>query len=139
MKKPFIYIAGAIQHGNPTRIDNFTTPCKVFKYLLDRGIYSYVPHWSMLFDYLLDMGPESYEKWMELDFQIIRRCDGLLRLEGHSPGADREVALATELGLPVFFRESFFDSDDPQAAPQWQGWELAANDAYNYFRRHWNA
>jgi hypothetical protein len=30
-----------------------------------------------------------------------RRCDALLRLPGDSPGADEEVKMASELGLPV--------------------------------------
>jgi hypothetical protein len=39
---------------------------------------------------------------MELDFGWVRRCDAVLRLPGASSGADREVALAERLGLPVF-------------------------------------
>jgi hypothetical protein len=45
--------------------------------------------------------PRPYEDWMRIDLEMIRRCDVLLRLEGESPGADREVAHAISNGIPV--------------------------------------
>ena len=36
--------------------------------------------------------------------RLITRCDGVLRLPGASKGADEDVRLAVELGLPVWFR-----------------------------------
>lgn len=44
----------------------------------------------------------TFEDWMRIDFELIRRCDGLLRLPGESVGADAEVEHAGKLGLPVF-------------------------------------
>jgi len=35
--------------------------------------------------------------------RIIPRCDALLRLEGASKGADEDVRLAKELGIPVYY------------------------------------
>ena len=46
--------------------------------------------------------PRPYEDWMEIDKEKLRRCDVVLRLPGESKGADIEVALAHELGIPVF-------------------------------------
>jgi len=44
--------------------------------------------------------------WMvvsaQWDFAWLRRCDAILRLPGHSPGADREMAAAAEQGIPAF-------------------------------------
>jgi hypothetical protein len=34
--------------------------------------------------------------------RLIAQCDAIWRLEGESRGADQDVALATELGLPVY-------------------------------------
>jgi hypothetical protein len=34
--------------------------------------------------------------------RVIRRCDAVLRLGGQSSGADNDVKLATELGIPVY-------------------------------------
>jgi hypothetical protein len=36
--------------------------------------------------------------------RLIQRCDAVLRLAGNSRGADQDVALARERGLPVFTR-----------------------------------
>ena len=34
--------------------------------------------------------------------RLLQRCDAVLRIPGESRGADQDVALARELGLPVF-------------------------------------
>jgi hypothetical protein len=40
---------------------------------------------------------------MKQDFEWLKCCDAVLRLPGESTGADREVALAKELGIPVYY------------------------------------
>lgn len=35
--------------------------------------------------------------------RLLERCDGVLRLPGESTGADQDVAIARERGLPVWF------------------------------------
>ena len=35
--------------------------------------------------------------------RLIERCDAVLRLEGASTGADNDVRLATERGIPVYY------------------------------------
>jgi hypothetical protein len=35
--------------------------------------------------------------------RMLRHCDGVLRIPGDSVGADGDVRLARELGLPVYF------------------------------------
>jgi nucleoside 2-deoxyribosyltransferase len=46
---------------------------------------------------------DGYEAAMAQCMGWIERCDALVRLPGHSPGADREVERARALGLPVFY------------------------------------
>jgi nucleoside 2-deoxyribosyltransferase len=41
--------------------------------------------------------------WYEKDLAWLRECDAVLRLLGESTGADKEVALAQELGMPVYY------------------------------------
>jgi hypothetical protein len=45
--------------------------------------------------------------WQELLYptahRLLQRCDAVLRLPGASKGADNDVRLARERGLPVFF------------------------------------
>ncbi|MEU2350655.1 DUF4406 domain-containing protein [Modestobacter sp. NPDC049651] len=36
--------------------------------------------------------------------RLLARCDAVLRLPGESTGADQDVAIARERGLPVWFR-----------------------------------
>ena len=44
----------------------------------------------------------SWDFWMEMDFQLLDKCDYLFRLEGESKGADMEVAYALEYGKKVY-------------------------------------
>ena len=97
-RKARIYVAGP-----------FTVPCpstnthkaiQAGQSLRDYGFIPFVPHVSMLWDTVI---PNSYETWLEWDFEWVKVCDGLVRLQGESSGADREVELANSLGMPVFF------------------------------------
>jgi hypothetical protein len=36
--------------------------------------------------------------------RLLERCDAVLRIEGESKGADEDVRIARERGLPVYFR-----------------------------------
>ena len=36
--------------------------------------------------------------------RLLQRCDAVLRIEGESKGADEDVRIARERGLPVYFR-----------------------------------
>jgi hypothetical protein len=36
--------------------------------------------------------------------RLLEKCDAVLRLPGDSKGADNDVRLATELGIPVYYR-----------------------------------
>ena len=46
--------------------------------------------------------------WEEIQYpvahRLIDRCDAVLRLEGKSAGADKDVQLATARGIPVYHR-----------------------------------
>ena len=47
--------------------------------------------------------PQPYEKWLELDLEWLKCCDCLLRLEGESAGADKEVDAAISANKPVVY------------------------------------
>ena len=95
MKK--IYIAGPYTKGDVAK--NVKNAFEKANVLADLGYAPYVPHythfWNMMF-------PRPYEYWLKLDNQFLPFCDALLRLPGASNGADQEVNLAIELGIPVF-------------------------------------
>lgn len=64
-----------------------------------RGFVPYIPHLTHLWDLI---SPKSYEEWLELDNCFLPCCRAVLRLPGESSGADKEVELAENLGIPVF-------------------------------------
>jgi len=45
----------------------------------------------------------SYEFWLDYDFEWLKVCDCVLRIPGDSFGSDKEVALAIELNIPVYY------------------------------------
>ena len=51
------------------------------------------------------MGDAIAEKYLyPVASRLIDRCDAVFRIEGQSKGADEDVRLAKERGLPVFYR-----------------------------------
>ena len=47
------------------------------------------------------------EVWQEIQYpvahRLLEKCDAVLRIEGASKGADQDVAIAKERGLPVYY------------------------------------
>lgn len=93
-----VYIAGPYTLGDP--VINTATAMEIGHRLIECGYAPFVPHLS-LFMHLLK--PLSWRQWLAYDEEWVRASDALLRLAGESSGADREVAFAQSLGIPVFF------------------------------------
>ena len=93
-----IYIAGPYTNGDVAV--NVRNAFEIANKIADLGFAPFVPHsshfWHMLF-------PREYEFWIDLDNQFLPCCDALYRIPGISEGSDKEVELATKLGLPVFY------------------------------------
>ena len=50
-------------------------------------------------------GDAAYEEILyPTAHRLLQKCDAVLRIEGASKGADEDVRIATERGLPVYFR-----------------------------------
>lgn len=92
-----IYIAGPYTAGDPCV--NTHTAIEAGNALLDAGFAPMVPHLSHFWH---TMTPRDYEDWMRIDLAWVAAADAVLRLPGHSPGADREEACAIAHGVPVF-------------------------------------
>ena len=92
-----VYIA-APYSSDPER--NTQEAIEVMHELMDSGFAPFCPHLS---HYAHSQRERLYEDWLELDDEFLAKCDVLLRLPGESPGADREVALAESLGIPVVY------------------------------------
>jgi len=96
-KKPLIYVAGPYTGAED---ENTLEAMRIGNKITRLGFLALVPHLSHFFE---EHFPRPYEQWMELDFELVRRVDAVLRLKGASSGADREVELAISLGIPVFY------------------------------------
>lgn len=96
----YIYVAGPISCGD--YLMNLRRGILAGVELIRRGYAPFIPH----LDYSAYMfAPEEmdYETRLRVDFDWIEKCDGVLRLSGESPGADREVELADSMDIPVFY------------------------------------
>lgn len=52
-----------------------------------------------------EIGDDLYEEiFHPAAGRLLQLCDGVLRLPGESRGADNDVRLATERGIPVWYR-----------------------------------
>lgn len=93
-----IYVAGPISKGDQfTNVRNAVIAASKLRAV---GYAPFVPHLTCIWHM---MSPDDYEAWMEYDFAWIVVCDALVRLDGESPGSDREVVYARSIGKPVFF------------------------------------
>jgi len=95
MKK--IYIASPYTLGDVAV--NIRKQIDAAEELMNFGFLPIVPLYSHFHQMIY---PHSYQHWMNIDFELVKMCDCLLRLEGESKGADQEVELANKLNIPVF-------------------------------------
>jgi hypothetical protein len=99
MLPKLIYIASAYTASTAEQIENnIRTQIWAGHAVIDMGHVPVVPNLNHFMDAIQR---RTYSEWMACDFALIKRCDAVLRLPGHSPGADREVELAQGIGLPV--------------------------------------
>jgi Domain of unknown function (DUF4406) len=92
-----VYVAGPYSQGDVGK--NVHAAYDAANRLADLGFAPFVPHathfWHLLF-------PRPYRFWLDLDNEFLPFCDAVLRLPGPSNGADKEVAFARSLQIPVF-------------------------------------
>ena len=95
-----VYVAGPYTKGDVAL--NVKAAIEAGNRLLNAGFAPFVPHLTHFWHMLC---PQPYETWLDLDNQFILCCEALLRLPGESSGAEKEVALALSLNIPVFYSE----------------------------------
>ncbi len=104
--RPSIYIAGPMtsnKHLGPYA--PVGAAAHAAKAIYAKGWLPFVPQLNSLWEMISGelVSGKGQEGWLEYDFAWVSRCDAICRLAGESIGADREVALAKELGIPVFY------------------------------------
>jgi hypothetical protein len=93
-----VFISGPYTHGD--QADNVRNACLAALAVMKAGHAPFCPH---LFHFLHFLEPHSYVEWCALDLHWLTACHMVLRLPGESPGSDREVDAAKQLGLPVYY------------------------------------
>lgn len=94
-----IYVAGPLTGGLVAT--NITNAIIAGLRLRRAGWTPIIPHLFFFAEVAAQLNDEEF--WLGWDFDLVRNCVALCRLPGVSKGSDREVAVALELGLAVFF------------------------------------
>ena len=97
-----IYIAGPYTKGDVAV--NVREAILAGNYVALMGHVPFIPHLTH-FWHLLQ--PHDYDFWMRQDEEWLKCCDAILRCQGESAGADKEVEIAQGLGMPIYY--SVFD------------------------------
>lgn len=98
--RPRVYISGPYTNGN--KLENVKQAIVAAEQVVAVGGVPYVPHLTHLWH---ELSPHDWEYWMDIDMAWVQDCDMLWRLPGESKGADIEVLLAKQIGIPVYTRE----------------------------------
>lgn len=94
-----IYIASPYTLGDP--VTNVNRQIDAAEALCQRG---HVPIVPLLSHYWHERYQHDWQFWLNLCKGVVPTADAVLRLDGESKGADVEVALAQDIGLPVYYR-----------------------------------
>ena len=103
-----IYVAGPYSGPDPiVRERNVERAMAAGLAMLEAGHYPFIPHLLHFFDAWATGQGRSvpYETYLQWDAEFLAGCEGLLYL-GASPGAERELELAVQLGKPILSRFS---------------------------------
>jgi hypothetical protein len=113
-ERPLVYVAGPIA-GDPHGC--VKQAVDAFHVLRPLGCTPFLPQLGLL-QSIVSPHRMGYEDWMAYDFDIIDLAEALVRLPGHSPGAEREVVRANARGIPVFHYDS------PSFPGEFESWLL---------------
>ena len=93
-----VYIAGP--YTKPCPSSNTLKAMAVWHEVSQHGLAPFCPH---LNHFLHLTQPRDYHFWLKHDIIWLKKCDYLLRLPGESNGADMEIEIAKQEGIPVFY------------------------------------
>ena len=113
-----VYIAGPYQHPGP--VENTRKAILAAERLIAAGHTPYIPHLT-LFWHLV--APHEVAFWYAHDIEWLRVCDALVRLPGESKGADEEVRIARDMGMPIYTEGVPHNLDNNDLAELLNGFE----------------
>ena len=94
--RPRIYVAGPISSNPPLMAE---AGINTGEALLRQGFAPFVPHLSYFWNKEFQ---HDWQTWLELDLPWVMVSHAVYRMQGESAGADLEVAVAEECGIPVY-------------------------------------
>lgn len=98
MNRKMLYIAGPYTHPDPVENTHRAARVGMAVYEHSDAWVPFVPHLSLLMHMVCPRCPDF---WYEFDLHQMAHCDAIVRLPGHSTGADREMQVAAQLGLTI--------------------------------------
>jgi hypothetical protein len=110
-----VYVAGPITSSGNLLL-NVKKALNVGSFLLKRGYAPYVPHLTCYWEIVANE-EFTYEDWLSLDIEWLSTCDAVLRLEGDSKGADREVSIALSKRIRVYHSLETLTAGLPPTTP----------------------
>ncbi len=103
----YIYIAAPYTINDP--VTNTGDAIRSANILAEEGYIPFIPHLTLFWHYLR---PHSIDFWYKYGIEWLKKCDCLIRLPGESSGADREIAIAELLRIPIYYSIlEFLDSE----------------------------
>ena len=98
-----IYIAGKITDYGNAMLNNIHKFFIMDRQLIDIGFATYNPGKDFLGGVMF--GDYTYDMYFENNIEFMKVCDGIIMLDNweESAGAKREMELARELNIPIFF------------------------------------
>jgi len=97
-----VYISGPI-HGSGIVEDNVRRAVTCAEELLLCGYTPIVPHLNVLWNLI---SPHEASFWLLMDYNLLSRCDAVVRLIGESPGSDLEKEWTLKLGIPYYVADT---------------------------------
>ena len=98
--RPLIYCAAPYAQGN--LVTNVRYVVSMAEKIVEMEGIPLIPHVNILWDLV---APHMHDWWCNYELYLLSPCDALYRGKGESPGGDREVRIALQLGQPVFHDE----------------------------------
>ncbi len=95
-----IYVAGPL-YGSGHLDENIKAALTVADILSSAGEQSVVPFVPHLYTFWHFRSEKPEETWLRLDKAWLRKCDGIVRIAGTSPGSTLEEGWAAEWDMPL--------------------------------------
>jgi len=97
---PHVYISAPYAFPDP--IENTNKAIRIADELYTTGVcMPILPHLTLLWNTVI---PHEPSFWSEYCLLMMRRCDAILRIDGISQGAEKELVEAKKVGIPIFYQ-----------------------------------